>query len=67
MYQKSPFPYLILFAVIIGSSCFSNATINKKIEKPIVHRIFNSQIENHSINTRKIEVLKDSIQLASIQ
>ncbi len=39
MYQKSPFPYLITLIVIVGLSCFTNLTIDKEIEEPIIHVI----------------------------
>lgn len=39
MYQKSPFPYLFILIGIITISCFTNLTLDKEIEEPIVYKV----------------------------
>lgn len=67
MYQKSPFPYLIVLVAIIGISSFTNLTIDKEIEQPIIHVIQeNSNID--PVIAEKPTVLKnESTQIASVQ
>ncbi len=67
MYQKSPFPYLFILVVIIGMSCFTSLTIDKEIEQPIVHVIQQNNIENEMALEKKLIILKDSPQIASIE
>jgi len=58
MYQKSPFPYIIVLVVIIGLSCFTNLTIDKEIEQPIIHVIDQTSYSNE-LNHTEID-LKDA-------
>jgi hypothetical protein len=59
MYQKSPFPYLIVLVAIIGISCFTNLTIDKEIEQPIIHVIQKkSTVEN--LSTQEPNLLKET-------
>lgn len=41
-FQKSPFPYLAVLAAIITLAAYSNQTVNKSIEQPIVYHIENT-------------------------
>ena len=67
MYQKSPFPYLIILVVIIGISCFTNLTIDKEIEQPIIHVINeNSSAEKVLYNTPILDT-EESTQIAYVQ
>ena len=52
-FQKSPFPYLILLACIVATAVYSNFTIDKEIERPIVHQIENAQISEQITNSNK--------------
>jgi hypothetical protein len=67
MYQKSPFPYLIVLVVIIGLSCFTNLTIDKEIEEPIIHVIEkNSTVK--TLSTQEPKILQEaSTQMAFVQ
>lgn len=67
MYQKSPFPYLFLFVFIIASASFSNITMNKKIEAPIVYKIDFNPIHTNLKFTKNYKSINDSIQVASIR
>ena len=54
MYQKSPFPYLFILIGIIALSCFTNLTIDKEIEEPIIHVIKKEPLEQQlSIHSKK--------------
>lgn len=65
MYQKSPFPYLIVLVLIISISSYSSLTIDKKIAEPIVYTINDNSIDKLLAVDKKIEKLKDSLVLAS--
>lgn len=38
-FQKSPFPYMALLIAIVGFTSYTNLTIDKEIEAPILHKI----------------------------
>ena len=65
MYQKSPFPYLIVLVLIISISSYSSLTIDKKIAEPIVYNIKDNSMDKLLAVDKKIEKLKDSLALAS--
>lgn len=46
MYQKSPFPYLLVLVGIILISCFTNLILDKEIEEPIVYKITKNDSSN---------------------
>lgn len=67
MYQKSPFPYLIVLVAIIGISCLTNLTIDKQIEEPIIHVIHkNSSVETSSTQEPAI-LQQEATQIAFAQ
>lgn len=64
MYQKSPLPYLLILVGIVTISCFTNLTIDKEIEEPIVH-VIKKETKPKEISIEKtIEHLPESEQLA---
>lgn len=63
MYQKSPFPYLLVLVVIIGLSCFTNLTIDKEIEQPIIHVIDQTSYSIES-NDKEIDLKDQGTQVA---
>lgn len=64
MYQKSPLPYLLILVGIVTISCFTNLTIDKEIEEPIVH-VIKKETKPKKISIEKtIEQLPESEQLA---
>ena len=67
MYQKSPFPYLIILVMIIGISCFTNLTIDKEIEQPIIHEIHENTTANGSFIDQEFKLEESSSQIATIQ
>lgn len=64
MYQKSPFPYLIVLVAIIGLSCFTNLTIDKEIEQPITHEIHQSSTVETYENSNEFKLAKNQTQVA---
>ena len=63
MYQKSPFPYIIVLVVIIGLSCITNLTIDKEIEQPIIH-VIDQTSTNIEIQNSELELAENIIQVA---
>lgn len=66
MYQKSPFPYIIVLVVIIGLSCITNLTIDKEIEQPIIH-VIDQTSTNVEIQSTELELAENLTQVAYIQ
>lgn len=63
MYQKSPFPYLLVLAVIIGLSCITNLTIDKEIEQPIIH-VIDQTSYSKELNNTEIDLKDNGTQVA---
>ena len=54
MYQKSPFPYLFTLLGIVGISCFTNLTIDKEIDQPIIHEIKNTSSNSNLLGEENL-------------
>lgn len=67
MYQKSPFPYLFVFVIIIASASFSNLTINRKIEQPIVYNVSYDKPSTYTDIAHQFKIKRDSTQIASLK
>ena len=67
MYQKSPFPYLIVLVAIIGISCFTNLTIDKEIEQPIIHVIQKNSTADLNIADETNALKEESTQIAYVK
>jgi len=63
MYQKSPFPYLVVLLVIIGLSCFTNLTIDKEIEQPIIH-VIDQTSTNIDLESKDLKFADNLTQIA---
>lgn len=63
MYQKSPFPYLVVFLVIVGLSCFTNLTIDKEIEQPIIH-VIDQTSTNIDLESKDLKFADNLTQIA---
>lgn len=64
MYQKSPFPYVIVLLAIVGISCFTSLTIDKEIEQPIIHVIHQESMNQSQLANKEINVSKEQYQIA---
>ena len=67
MYQKSPFPYLFILLLIVGTSCFTNLTIDKEIEAPIIHILEQKTVSKSPITQQEINTSEEFYQLASVR
>lgn len=43
-FQKSPFPYVIILTVILGTAVYSNISLDKEINQTIVHSISKEKV-----------------------
>ena len=64
MYQKSPFPYLVVLLAIVGVSCFTSLTIDKEIEQPIIYEIHQESSKKSQLANEEFNVSKETNQIA---
>ncbi|WP_298510134.1 hypothetical protein [uncultured Kordia sp.] len=52
-FQKSPFPYVFLFIVMMSITIYFNFSVDASIEQPIVHTIEKQETSSYQIATEE--------------